>query len=308
MTRILIIGIESIVGANLAAVYSETHEVSGLSAVNGVQIANCRITPVNRLDAATLQQHLQAAHPEWVIFCGSAARSCWEQTTAGFDDSLAVSCAQAAAKAGCDFTMISSDAIFSGPWMSHAEDDEHYCGTPQAARLRQIEAEVMSAHEDALIVRTNAFGWSPLADQPGFAESVLQMLERADTQSLDFLRHSAPILATDLAELLLKVQHTNVCGVLHLAGAERINPLSFAERLAQEAGLRLPRTERQAALSEPVTGFGCGETTLSCRTACSVLGQGMPLISESLSRFLGQLQDGFRDRLRTAQTSLSRVA
>lgn len=308
MKRVLIIGIESVAGANIAATCQKTHEVSGISSAEGVDIGNCRVTHIARLNAARLQQQIQAERPDWIVFCGQSARSSWDSDASGFDDELAIDGATIAAGAQIRFTMISSDAIFTGPWMLHSESDTHFCDTPQATRLREIEERVVQVHESAMIVRTNIFGWSPLPGSTGFAELSLTAIETESGRGIDFLRHSNPILSTDLANLLLKAEEQELTGFLHLAGAERVSPFGFAERLAQQAGLAAPCIGRQTALSAPVTGFGCGETTLNCRRAVTALKTAMPLISEGLSTFLAQRDNGHCDCLRSSSRELSRVA
>lgn len=307
MDTILIIGIESVAGANIAATLQGATSIVGISAVPGIQIDGCRILQ----SGGSIEQQINAAGPDRIIFCGASARSTWdlaETRRAGFDDSLAVDWATAANAAGIEFTMISSDAVFTGPWMSHAEDDTHFCETPQAERLRQIESEVVRSHSRALVVRCNVFGWSPTASALGFAEAMLANLETGGRTDIQFLCHSGPILATELATMVCKAHATGLSGFLHLGSAERVNPFQFAERLAEAAGLQPPQFPGETTLENPVTGFGRGETMLNCRRASALLGIRMPLLSDGINGFLAQTESGFRTILRSDVGELSRVA
>lgn len=306
MDTVLIIGIESVAGANIAATLQGTSRVVGISAAADVQIDGCRIVQ----GRSSVAQHLNAISPDRIIFCGASARSSWDFSGSGssFDDSLAVDWATAANSAGIEFTMISTDAIFTGPWMSHSEDDSHHCDTPQAERLRQIESEVLSAHDGALIVRCNVFGWAPCDATAGFAETILTDLETSGRTEFNFLCHAAPILATDMADLLNDAHAADLSGVLHLGAAERTNPFQFAERLAEQAGLEPPSFPPGTTLENPVSGFGRGETTLCCSHASETLDARMPLIGDGVDRFLDQADSGFRAMLRSDVAELSRVA
>ena len=307
MDTILVVGIESVAGANIAATLQDSSSIVGISAVPGIQVDGCRI----HQGGGTIEQQINAIGPDRIIFCGNSSRSTWDNSDtrrAGFDDSLAVDWANAAGAARIEFTMISSDAIFTGPWMSHAEDDAHFCETPQAERLRQIESEVLCSHSRALVVRCNTFGWSPNTEAPGFAESMLSDLETGGRTSIPFLCHSGPILATELALMLSQAHVAGLSGFLHLGSAERINPFQFAERLAESAGTQPPQFPNGTTLHTPVEGFGSGETMLNCRRASTLLGVRLPLISDSIDAFLAQADNGFRAMLRSDVGELSRVA
>lgn len=311
MEKVLIVGVECVAGANLAAVFAPSFETTGLATTSAVRIEQCRISQLQQFDFATAAQIIQTEQPDEVVFCGSAARSCWDSpdTQIGsLDDTHAAAWASAAAQSGAGFTFISSDAVFTGPWMSHNEKDDHFCDTPQAILIRQAETAVREACPEALIVRTNVFGWSTDETRSGFAESILTHAENGQPIELDGLRHSAPILASDLAAVLLKAWEAGQTGVLHIAGAERINPCQFAVRVASLAGLENPTFDQQARLSRPVTGFGRGETMLDCRKARRKLGVSMPMIDEGIGRMLEQRENGFLAQLRSEAATATRVA
>ncbi|NQV24567.1 MAG: sugar nucleotide-binding protein [Rhodopirellula sp.] len=311
MNNVLIVGIEGAAGAGLATVLKQSHAVVGLTNRSGINIAGCGIIQTTAHDAASIQRHIQSERPDWIIFCGSASRSSWDSDSvrnAAISDAHAVEWSRAAADSGIEFCMISSDAVFSGPWMLHKEDDGHFCATPQAERLRQIELTVLEVNDDALIVRTNAFGWGPDADAPEFVETLLNSLNGGLPVEFDFLRHASPILATDLGRMILKAHEEQLRGVLHLCSSERINPFQFAERLAEAGNLARPEFPDQTILEGPVTGFGKGETTLDCSLAAELLGVRMPLIDDGISQFIRQSEDGLLDSLRTGAAEVCRVA
>lgn len=311
MSHVLIIGIEGAVGAGLASVLQQNFSVSGISNRAGINLAGCRAIHSVAHDDATIQQHLLNEQPEWIIFCGAASRSSWDSHTvhqSAINDSNAIAWCRAAADSEIDFCMISSDAVFTGPWMLHNEDDEHFCSTPQAERLRQIESAVLDWNHDALIVRTNAFGWGPDSDSPEFAEALFDSLDGGLPIKIDFLRHSSPILTTDLGRMLLKAHAEQLRGVLHIASSERISPFQFAERLADAASLAPPEFPDQTILESPVTGFGKGETTLDCSLAAELLSVRMPLVDDGIGQFIRQAEDGFVSTLRCDVEDVSRAA
>ncbi len=312
MNNVLIIGIEGAVGGGLASTIQQSHTVTGIASRSGINIAGCRIIHATAHSSASVQQHIQSERPNWIIFCGAASRSSWDTDSvrnSAIPDKHAIEWATAAANAGIEFSMISSDAVFTGPWMLHKEDDEkHFCETPQAERLRQIESTVLELNDDALIIRTNAFGWSPDSDTPEFAESLMESLDGGMPIEIDFLRHAAPILATDLGMMLLKSRSEELRGILHIASAERFNPFQFAERLAEMADLPQPAFPDHTILEGPVTGFGKGETTLDCSLSTKLLGVRMPQIDDGIGQFIQQAEDGLLNQIRSRKTQVSRAA
>lgn len=297
---ILVVGTDTVVGANLAAYWADGgRAVAGL----GRSAIDAEFAPV-ALDEARRQ--LAAARPDAVVYCGAASDSAWSYPAI---DSAAEShlriWARAARDAACRFTYLSSDAVFTGPWLFHAEDSEHHCPSLEASRLRSMEELVQRVVPEALIVRTNAFGWSP--DGEGWIESLLGDLDD-DAASCDPIRHATPILATDLADVIARAHEEDLTGPLHVAGAERISHATFIRMLAEQFGLPAPAAEPTATLAAPASGFGRGETSLRTRRAKNTLNLAMPMAAEGLTRLHAQSVDGFRDRLAEPAAALHRVA
>jgi dTDP-4-dehydrorhamnose reductase len=194
------------------------------------------------------------------------------------------------------FTHISSDAIFTGPWMFHDEECPSRCASPQAAVVAAIEQAVRETCPEALIVRTNAFGWSP-AGAAGWIESELAAISSRRVLGLDSIRHSTPILATDLAKILQRAWEDDICGTFHIAGAERVNPAKFFQRLADRFGLPWLSIRESMVLEGRPQGFGEGECSLQTKKVRKALCLAMPILSESLDGLLQQYEQGYCDRI-----------
>lgn len=301
MKSILIVGAETVVGANLAAEACKRCHVLALTDTRQVTLPGCEML-WSEGDSRTPHTWLGTLRPDAVVLCGPASDSSWLSTTeARLQQEMvdtAGAWADAAHHAGAHFTFISSDAVFTGPWMFHDEESTSHCATAGAQCLQAAERHVQECHPEALIVRTNAFGWAPSGTGPGWIEQILIDLERRSLHHYDFIRHATPILATDLAEIILRAQEERLTGIHHVAGAERISPLQFAQRLADHFELpwlairRAPET-----LQEPAVGFGAGETSLQTKKIRKALCVAMPMLSEGLTRLRAQQVSGFREQL-----------
>ncbi|MBC8117528.1 MAG: sugar nucleotide-binding protein [Candidatus Saccharimonas sp.] len=310
MDKVLVAGIETIIGGNLAAGLGQQSPVTGVALGEPTQIAGINVEPQAASTPEGVRQIIQRVRPQRVVLCGNAARSGWDDSVPPSEADLEQASwwSDAVRQSGAQLTLISSDAIFTGPWMFHAENSHSVCPSPSAQIARDIEARVLADCPDALIVRTHAFGWQP-GEKSGWIESLLTNLERGFDTDLDCIRYSSPILATDLTEIISGAWTVGLSGVYHVAGAERVNPVQFASRLAQQFHLPIPLTVARESLIGRPSGFGCGETSLQTRKIRRALGVSMPMLDEGLQRLFQQHVEGYRGRLSGgSRVPASRVA
>lgn len=308
MDKILVAGVNTVVGANLAETLSTQSAVIGVSLNSPVVLPTCQVETDTPLKLSAIEDLLRKIQPSRVLLCSAGAESCWDESCrpkAG-EVALAKAWINASQTAGCHLTLISSDAVFTGPWMFHAENSHSMCASVEADLLRQIEQHASATSADALIVRTHAIGWQA-GSRIGWLESLLEQLERGSIGSVDFARHGTPMLATDLADVIRKSWESGLVGIHHVAGAERVSPREFALRLADHFHLPKPVAPIAGSLVDRTIGFGCGETSLQTRKARRALGISLPLLDETLDKLFQQHLTGYRARL-SGQTVTSRVA
>lgn len=303
MERTLIVGIDGVVGANLAMSLSGLQPLAGVALTAPVCEDVCEQMEV--CDSPHLADALaiaEQAQPQRVVVAGVGANSCWDDhSQVSWERTVesALAWMSAAQSVGAQFTLISSDAVFTGPWMFHAENSHSVCPSREANALREIERQVSLRNPDALIVRTHAFGWSPGGEQSAesWLESLVADLQAGHRPRLDCVRHASPILATDLAAVLFKAWTAGLTGLYHIAGAERVNPAQFARRLAHQFALPFAGDSAVGSLTDCAQGFGRGETSLQTRKIRRALGIGLPLVSEGIERLYAQHLNGYRDRM-----------
>ncbi len=308
MKTLLIVGVDTVVGANLAAMWADRARVVGLTCGPQVHVAGCEISKCERSTADSVRKCLQQAQPTHVVFCGAAARSRWDAAAKSFDADSAKAWATGSSERGAHFTLISSDAVFTGPWMFHSEDSSTTCDSPEARAIRETEDRVRAACPKSLIVRTNVFGWSPTSANGGWLELLLTSLENNRAIEIDPISHASPILATDLADYLEAALEDELTGVFHIAGAERVSQHQFAERLASAFDLASPSSRVVRELSSRPSGFGRGETSLKTSRFRSEYECSMPLLSEGIGRLLEQNSSGYRDRFNSGSARTGKAA
>lgn len=296
MNTLFIVGLDTVAGANLANAMSPFYRITG--------VCSSELTGAETLGIETVETvrcQLAVAQPSRVVYCGEVTRSSWETTTFTPPSLEAIDAvaywAKAAAECHAKFTLLSTDAVFTGPWLFHDEDSNCQCRTTIARRIRRVEKQCQQRCPDSLVIRTHLFGWSP--EQDGFLEQTVDDLEAGIAGPFDFQSHATPILVTDFAEILRQVWNADLQGVYHIAGGERMNKNQFVHRLAAEFGLPAPNPVDGNCLQECSTGYGCGETSLHTIKLRRELDIAMPSFAEGLQRLREQCHNGYCDRLKT---------
>ena len=276
MERLLVTGIDRPVGIDLALVLAEHCDVLGVYRDQVIETSDLRTACWNAAGGASLAELTRDWRPQWILHCGPLATANWDPVPTADDaarevEAIAQLTALAAAQSA-RLTVLSSDAVFAGPRMFHDESSEVTATSRWAATVRALEQQLTV--RDTLVVRTHAYGWSPVSERAGFAERIWRGLSAGALAGVDGRRHATPILATDLAELLWRAHEVRLSGLCHLAGAERTSPYHFAYVLAAASNLNLPAglggaghrdrrptaPARDLALQPPgTTGDGAGD-------------------------------------------------
>ena len=300
MDKLLLVGADSMLGANLALALEDRFDCTGLARKRPT-VAGCRQTIVgDGLDAKLVESLVADEHPDWVIYIGPTSHSSWQAD----DDERPASAIHVAqrlaattAVSGAAFTLVSSDAVFTGPRLFHEEPSRATADTPFAREVRAVEDALAGTR--ALVVRTHAYGWSATDDTPSLAETLAEQLAAGRPIASDGVRYATPILATDLAELLAVAYEKELRGLYHITGAERSNLARFVSELSGALDLRLtaPTESEYPATAMPLNRPAV-ETSLNTRRARRDLGLPMPLLREGLERLAAQYENGFRARLR----------
>ena len=299
MERILITGVDYALGANLALELADRAEVMGLYGRQAVECPGIGTAAWDGTDLAAFASACGAWQPQWIVHCGPLSAASWDPiglaNDANREPQVAAELAEIAHESAARLTVISSDVVFAGPRMFHEETFAASNTAPRAVLTRNMERALEGS--GALVVRTHAFGWSPVAAHAGFSEQAAQSLADGSGVAADGRRYATPILASDLADLLWRAYELRLAGLYHLAGAERTSAFRFVSELAAAFGIEKPWDSQR--LSQPDSAWH-EETSLNSRRARRVLERATPLLGEGLRRFAEQSENGWRNRWRSS--------
>lgn len=296
MDRLLVTGVDGPLGSNLALALADRWDVLGLYSHTAVEAVGLQTGRAACGDRGAMHEWLEKWRPQWILHCPALTAGNWDRVSgdllADGSPEFVASLARLASDVQARLTVLSSDAIFAGPRMFHEETSTAFSPAPRAAQIRAMESAL--EHSAALVVRTHAYGWSPVPGGGGFAQVVFESLSRGISVAVHGRRHATPILATDLAELLVRAHELRLHGLYHLAGAERTSPWAFAAELAAALGVRW--TGNWSASADLPSSTWHDETSLDSKRARRALEIATPMLREGLYRFAAQAHNGWRDR------------
>lgn len=305
MERILITGVDYALGANLALELADRAEVMGLYGRQAVVCPGIDTAAWDGNDLPAFASICGAWQPRWIVHCGPLSAASWDSADsaqgATREPQMAAELAEIAHESGARLTVISSDVVFSGPRMFHEETFAAHNSSPRAMLTKNMERALEGS--GALVVRTHAFGWSPVAAHAGFAEQAAQSLVDGGAPVADGRQYATPILASDLADLLWRAYELRLSGLYHLAGAERTSSFRFVSELAAAFGIQRPAGSSRVS---QLDNAWHEETSLNSRRARRVLERATPLLGEGLRRFAEQAENGWRDRWRLGGSMVRR--
>jgi dTDP-4-dehydrorhamnose reductase len=304
--KLLIHGIDTLVGANIALALRDRFEITGLAATDDGQLAGCQILACPRGHTEQLIERVQAVEPQAIVACGPLSRGSWDLDADANIDArqeveLASTLAKVAQQLRAHLSLVSTDAQFAGPRMFHSESSPALATLPAATAARTLCNALTGA--EALVIRSHVYGWSPAENQTCFAQRVWEQLAIGGRSAVDARRYATPILASDLAELYCKALQVRLTGVFHITGAERTNQYRFAAEVAVAFGF----TGRQVNLIPPEVASRAyvDETSLNTRAIRRALETPLPMLREGLSRWATEALLGRRDELEAMHRSTS---
>ena len=275
MDKLVVVGVDTIAGAGIAQALKDRTDLLGI-AFHGTGGAAFATKHVRRGDGIGLAAAIEGAEPDCLIYAGPLSAANWDLPAADpaweHEPAMAEGLVAAARRLNAKLIAISSDAVFGGPKLFHDESEEPAPTHPAAETI--VECEQVFIAGGALVARTHVYGWAPAGSEPGLVEQIAQSLLDGLVPPVDGWRYATPLLATDLAEFLLRA-------------AERTNPYRLAGELARILGVAMPRN-LSVHLTPPSDSGWLLETSLDSRRIRRALDMPLPLLGEGLRRFAEQ--------------------
>jgi dTDP-4-dehydrorhamnose reductase len=194
--------------------------------------------------------------------------------------------ATAAREAGSFLLQVSTDYVFDGEKGSYSElDPPHPVNMYGNSKLQGERAAVFIGEGLWSIARPSViFGWGR-PHRPNAATYVFEKLSKHETVRMVQDQYSSPTFNTNLAAMLVEVAERKIPGILHTAGATRLNRYELALRVAEKLGLDKKLILPTAAGDIPWKAKRPKDSSLIVARAASILSWKPLPITDSLDQF-----------------------
>lgn len=298
MTRILITGASGLLGVNLALEAAKKYEVVGQTHSHSLFDPRFSVLEADLLKAGEIERIMDESRADWLVNCVALANldACESQPELAqqLNAELPGKLAAQAAKRGMRFLQVSTDAVFDGVKGDYHEEDAPSPISVYGRTKRIAELAVKATHPHVLIVRPNFFGWSVSGDR-SLGEFFYNNLASNQTVKGYTDRIFCPLLATDLAAVMLQLLEENARGIYHVVSSDPMSKYDFGLAIADKFGL--DRNLIEPTITIETTAPRSLNLMLSTSRVQKILGHRPPTVSEGIERLLEQFHSGYRSHL-----------
>lgn len=302
-SSIFITGISGLLGLNWAFRWRESHDVSGVYLEHPVAMDGVEAGPLDLLDTDAVMRRVMEMRPSLVVHTAgfTSVDGCErepEQARRIHEDATR-NVALAAREAGAGLIHISTDHLFSGVRPMLDEDEPPAPLNVYAATKLAAERIVADSKADALIARTNFYGWGTRR-RASLTDWVLAGLESGQPREMFTDVFFTPIQINDLADTLLDLWRASARGVVNVVGRERLSKYAFGLQVARQFGLDADLIFPRSVDTFPFSASRPLDMSLSTARAAAILGRPLPDIAAGLGRLAAERAEGLPAALERA--------
>jgi dTDP-4-dehydrorhamnose reductase len=238
--RILITGGAGLLALNWAAAVRERFDVTLVFHNRQVSLSGVNRVRVDLDSRDALEKSLEELAPDVVIHTAglTSVEACEadpvlaKHVNVDLSKTLAIACA----KLNIPMVHISTDHLFQG---KEAFADESFSVDPMnmyGKTKAEAEVKVLEANPNALVVRTNFYGWGT-SYRHSFSDMVMNALRLGKTVSLFNDVFYSPILAESLVNTVHQLVEKRANGIFNVVGDDRVSKYDFGLKLAADFNL-----------------------------------------------------------------------
>lgn len=210
---------------------------------------------------------------------------------------LATNVAKACAKRSLPLVHISTDHLFQGTEPMVTEDCPVAPVNVYGRTKAEAELRVLEAHPQALVMRTNFYGWGP-GYRRSFSDTIIEFLRSGKELTLFKDVFYTPILIEVAARAAHDLVKLKANGIFHVVGDERISKYEFGLKIAKEFAFDTALIKPGFLADQPTLIRRPNDMSLSNQKACALLGRKLGSTSEQIARLHQQEQNGLAREIR----------
>jgi dTDP-4-dehydrorhamnose reductase len=240
MKKILITGASGLLGINLAlTAHAGGYDVTGITLEEGIHGTPFEMLRLDLTQPGTIMEVIQDSRPDTIINCVALTDvDLCEQIPEKaklVNTWIPEMLAKETAMRHIQLVQISTDAVFDGSSGNYSEDDPVSPQNVYADTKLAGEYAVLEKDKNALVCRVNFYGWS-ISGRRSLAEWFFNKFSQGESVKGFTDAFFSPLLATDLAEIILRLIEHRSCGLFHVVNPEAISKYAFGLALAEKFG------------------------------------------------------------------------
>jgi len=232
--KILISGVSGLLGNNLAIYFRNKYQVIGSYLTHPVYIEGVKLIKCDFTDNKAVENIISLYQPDIIIHCVSLTDIELCQINRNHAQKLNTITTKIVVDNIHDkkikLVYISSDSVYSGIGKNYSEIQEvtpqHYYGQTK------LEGEYEALKKiDALVLRTNIYGWN-IQDKQSLGEWILSQLERRQTINGFVDAHFSAIYTFEFAKILDIAIKKNIRGIYNCGCNDSCSKYEFFRKIA----------------------------------------------------------------------------
>jgi dTDP-4-dehydrorhamnose reductase len=233
--RILVTGASGQLGGYLLRRLRGGADVAAWSGTRRGDLFGVRLRPVDLGDAGAVADAFRRDRPAVVVHAGALARvaDCHRDPdrAARVNTAGTAALAELAAGARARLVYVSTDLVFDGERGGYREDDPPAPLSVYGRSKADAEAAVLAV-PGGVVARVSLLFGPSLTGRPTFFDEQVAALRAGRPVTLFPDEWRTPLGLAAAAESLLGVAFSDLTGMLHLGGPERLSRLEMGQRLA----------------------------------------------------------------------------
>ena len=265
-----------------------------------INLKDTRSILLNLDSKEALKQALEALQPELVIHAAglTSIEKCEANPTLAkyINVDLTKNLATVCAKLNIPMVYISTDHLFSGNESLVHEDCPVWPVNVYAKTKAEAETCVLASDAEALIIRTNFYGWGTSYRQ-SFSDMVINYLRAGKKISLFKDIYYTPMLIEPLVNSVHELVHKKAKGVFNVVGNDRISKYDFGVKLSKAFNLDNDLIDEGKIIDKPSLVNRPHDMSLSNQKVSNYLGRKMGGLDEHILKLKTQEVNGLAKEL-----------
>ena len=295
--KLFVSGISGLLGLNVALVARERFQVSGCFLTHPIVLDGIRAVKLDVASLSELEQFLLTCKPDIIMHTAGLTNveECEDKPILAHR--LNVEATRNVAKIAnilrAKLVHISTDHVFDGRTAWKTEGDIPAPLNTYAKTKWKAEEVVLEECPDALIIRTNFFGWGTPV-RVSFSDWILRALAQGKELTMFSDVYFTPILINDLIDVMTELLGRGATGIFHVGGSERLTKYDFALQIAEVFDHPRDAIRAISVQNFPFRAKRPRDMSLSSGKAEQYLGIEMPAVKEGLHRLKKLEMEGRR--------------